>query len=89
MQIKRCFNFVISHWTGLKLGILSKSTNRIKSQKLLTWVIKKELQKIQKGINLYINKNMYNINEPALFWKMRPDQALGTKQNAWKKYEKA
>lgn len=51
-------------------------------------VVEKELQKIRKAVNLYTNKNLYNRDEFALFWKMTLDRILGTKQSAKKKYEK-
>lgn len=52
-------------------------------------VVEKELQEIWKVLNLYNNKNIYNIDESALFWKIIPDITFSTRQTIRKKYDKA
>lgn len=41
-------------------------------------VVEKKLQEIWEAINLYTNKNIYNIDESALFWKITLNRTLGT-----------
>ena len=43
--------------------------------------IDEKLQEIWQTISLYTNKNMYNIDDSVLFWKMTLDKILDTKQN--------
>ena len=52
-------------------------------------VVKEELQEIQEDVNLYTNKDIYNMDKSALFWKMTLDGTLGTEQNAGSKNDKA
>lgn len=52
-------------------------------------VVKKELQEIWEAVNPYINENVYNMDESALFWKMILDGTLEIEQSAESKYNKA
>lgn len=51
-------------------------------------VVKEKLQEIWDIISLEINKDVYNIDESTLFWKMTSDKILNTKQNIGKTYKK-
>ncbi len=51
-------------------------------------VVKKKMQKIQGAVNLYTNKNVYNMDESALFWKMTLNGTLETEQSARNKNDK-
>lgn len=56
---------------------------------LLWFWLKKSYKKLgTKAINLYINVNIYNIDESVLFWKTTTDRILKTKQIAKFKHNK-
>ena len=52
-------------------------------------VVEEELQEIREAVNPYTNKDVYNIDESALFWKITPDETLGTEQSVGGKHNKA
>lgn len=52
-------------------------------------VVKEKLQEIKKIVNLYINKDIYNINASAVFSKIILNKSGCIKQNARKKHKKA
>ena len=54
-------------------------------------VVEKELQEIREAVNPDTNKDVYNMDESALFlfWKMTPEGTFGTEQGAGGKHDEA
>lgn len=52
-------------------------------------MVEEDLQEIRETVQPYDNKDVINMDESALFWKMAPEVTLATQQGPGQKYDKA